>query len=114
MGVHTMGCLHRNITLATLQVASLLRCAELIGGTPGAAVLQRINPYARKMAGLIGRINGGTETYRQKCLQHQVSLANAKGAIDGLRRALGQCPLTAGVKNGNLKPQEGEKPEEKP
>lgn len=94
--VHTLGCLHRNITMATTQVASLLRGAEVLSalvkdGDQGLSA--RIEPYARMVGGTIGRIYGGIETYRQECLRSQIAAANAKGSIDALRQALNLPPL---------------------
>jgi hypothetical protein len=94
--IHTLGCLHRNITIATTQVASLLRGAEVLNafvkdGGPGLAA--RVEPYARTIGGTIGRIYGGKETYRQECLRKQIAAANEKGAIDALRQVLKLPPL---------------------
>jgi hypothetical protein len=90
--IHTLGCLHRNIELATMQVASLLRGAALLGAVADSnndSFPPRVEPYARAIAGLIGRINGGRDTYFQECLSDQIAEANARGAIDALRKAVG-------------------------
>ena len=93
--VHTLGCLHRNITMATTQVASLLRGAEVLSALvkDGQGLPARIEPYARMVGGTIGRIYGGIETYHQGCLRSQIAAANAKGGIDALRQALNLPPL---------------------
>ena len=94
--LHTLGCLHRNITIATTQVASLLRGAEVLNGfveDGGPGLAARVEPYARVIGGTIARIYGGKQTYRQECLRAQIAAANAKGGIDALRQALNLPPL---------------------
>jgi hypothetical protein len=94
--VHTLGCLHRNITMATTQVASLLRGAEVLSGfldDGGPGLAARIEPYARTVGGTIGRIYGGVGTYRQECLRSQIKAANATGRLDALRKVFDLRPL---------------------
>jgi hypothetical protein len=103
--VHTLGCLHRNITMATTQVASLLSGAEILSAfvqAGGQGLSARVEPYARVVGGTIGRIYGtktdepekdGQKTYRQECLRSQIAAANATGGIDVLRQALNMSRL---------------------
>lgn len=54
--IHTLGCLHRNVTMATMQVASLVRAAEVLGGVyrdQNNVLPARIEPYARRVSGII-------------------------------------------------------------
>jgi hypothetical protein len=91
--------------MATLQVASLLRCAEMLGAAnKNVGLPARVETYARKLGGLIGRINGGVETYYQKCLRDQIAAANAKGAVDALRKVLAMSPLQVNPKVEDSKP----------
>lgn len=96
--IHTLGCLHRNIVMATLQVMSLLRGAEVLAAAAEdqGRLSPRIEPYARRLAGIIGRIHGGKETYFQECLRDQIAAANEKGRLDGLRQVVEMEPLTSG------------------
>jgi hypothetical protein len=88
--IHTLGCLHRNVLMPTLQVASLLRGAELLRASlanPDDAFPPRVEPYARATAGLIGRINGdpAKPASSKPWLREQIAVANANGTIDDLR-----------------------------
>jgi hypothetical protein len=86
-GLHKLGCLHRNVTMATLHLSSLLGCADAMvtdfvqnGSTPAGAA-----PYERAVAGLFGRIYGSQDddtkkqedkqAYRQQCLRSQIDEA---------------------------------------
>jgi hypothetical protein len=93
--VHTLGCLHRNITMATTQVASLLRAAEGLSAVleNGGRLAARVDPYAHVVGGTLGRIYGGSKTYRQGCLRSQIRAANETGRIDALRQACELGPL---------------------
>jgi hypothetical protein len=88
--LHTLGCLHRNVLMATLQLASLLRGAELLRASlasPKDTFSARVEPYARAIASLIGRINGdpAKPDSTKPWLRDQIAAANATGAIDELR-----------------------------
>ncbi len=94
--LHTLGCLHRNVVMGTLQVASLLRGIDLlvanVVGT-GGPVPPWIEPYARMIAGLIGRIYGGTETYAQPSLQLMIGQRQPRSQADKLRNRFNLPPL---------------------
>jgi hypothetical protein len=95
--LHTLGCLHRNVLMGTLQVASLLRAIDLmvanLVGT-GAPVPPWIEPYARMLAGLIGRIYGGMETYAQGSLRTMIGQPQPRSQADRLRDRFNLPPLT--------------------
>ena len=94
--LHVLGCLHRNVTMGTLQVASLLRAAEVLGGVyrdQNNVLPARIDPYAYRVGGIIARIHGGIDTYAQDCLRDQIAAANAQGQLNLLRQATGMPKL---------------------
>lgn len=105
---HTLGCLHRNATIASMQVASLVQAAKMMtaaGDDADGVLPARVKPYARRIAGLLGRINGNTNgtnyeaadenrtTYDKRFLRRQIKDANANGSIDVLRNRLGMPSL---------------------
>lgn len=88
--IHTLGCLHRNVTMATLHVATLIRSAEIIVTEfieNGSQVPVSIEPYARLVAGLLGRIYGNDRhTYKLPASKDQI--ARARPVINALRDRL--------------------------
>jgi hypothetical protein len=95
--LHTLGCLHRNVLMGTLQVASLLRAVELLVANlvgTGAPVPPWIEPYARMLAGLVGRIYGGIETYAQASLRTMIGQPQPRSQADRLRNRFNLPPLT--------------------
>jgi|GEM_PF-6362592 len=102
---HTLGCLHRNAAIASMQVASLVSAAALLtaaGDGANGVLPGRIDRYARRVAGLIGRINGtdktwadnNRNTYDRRFLRRRIADGNANGVIDVLRTRLQMGPLT--------------------
>jgi hypothetical protein len=90
--VHTLSCLHRNVGMATLQAASLLQAAEMLSAAYDeghGALPARVEPYARKVAGVIGRIFGLRETYAAPFLRTQILEVKAHSRLDELRTQLG-------------------------
>lgn len=95
-GVHTLGCLHRNVVMGSLQVASLLAACDAVLDVIDNAnnkIPPRLDSFARAVAGLIGRIKGGVDTYAQACLADQIEAADQGGRISRLRASLGMSPL---------------------
>jgi hypothetical protein len=94
-GSHTLGCLHRNVTVATLYGAALIRFAEIMVAAfidEANQVPPKFEPYARIVAGLLGRIYGATKyTYKLPALRIQIG--NAKPVIDRLRQRLDMTAL---------------------
>ena len=87
---HTMGCLHRNIVVATTQVASLLRGVDAFLAAleeDNGAMAPRAEPYAKRLAEQLAQIHGGKDTYDQACLRSQTEAA--KDRINRLRAAVG-------------------------
>lgn len=78
--------------MATLQAASLLQAAEMLSAAfdeGHGALPARVEPYARKVAGLIGRIFGLRDTYAAPFLRTQISEVKAHARLDELRTQLG-------------------------
>ncbi|ARN82636.1 hypothetical protein [Methylocystis bryophila] len=88
---HTLGCLHRNITLATMQVASLLSGVDATLAAleeAKGAMAPRVEPYARRLVEKIKQIHAmGRDTYDQLCLHRQIE--PAKGTVNRLAAAIG-------------------------
>jgi hypothetical protein len=87
---HTMGCLHRNITLATTQFASLLTGVEAALAAldeARGAMAPRVEPYAKRLAEQIEQIYRDDNTYDQPCLHAQIK--EALSSINRLRAAVG-------------------------
>jgi hypothetical protein len=86
-GLHTLGCLHRNITMATLHAASVIKAAEAAMAVIDnvANVPTRVGSYAYAIGDLLGRMNDASEkyVYKQQCLRDQI--AEAKTMINRLR-----------------------------
>lgn len=84
----TLGCYHRNLTMVSLQTASLLALAgaaadylERPNGLPAAFA----DP-ARRAADLLGRLYGGKGTYRSGSALKQIDDSPHRAAVDELRR----------------------------
>ena len=106
--VHRLGCFHRNVTVATMQTASILVAADLltvVSDDAQGVVPVRVEPFARRVAGLIGRINrgpasapdpsvAGDKIYSAPFLRAQIAEANALGRLNTLRDRLQMTPLT--------------------
>jgi len=94
--LHTLGCLHRNVTVSSMQIASLLRAADMLGALcedRGNDLPSRIEPFGRTVAGLIARIYGGKGIYSAPFLRAQIAAANAHGRLSALRACFGMGPL---------------------
>jgi hypothetical protein len=94
-GLHTLGCLHRNITMATLHAASVIKAAEATTAVIDnlANVPTRISGYAYAIGELLRKMNNASEkyVYKQQCLRDQI--AEAKTMINRLRAQCLQPPL---------------------
>ena len=94
--LHTLSCLHRNVVMSTLHVASLLRAAnvlaEIILNSPQ-AIPPHLDQYARAVAGLIGRIYKGIDTYSLPCLKDQIAPPTVMDVVNRLRNRLDQPAL---------------------
>jgi hypothetical protein len=94
--LHTLGCLHRNVVLASLNVASLLRAAAILDAQLGQStdpVPFRLNPYARAVAGVLGRIYGGDEAYTLPCIQQFIDDRRQQPMVSRLRKVFDFLPL---------------------
>jgi hypothetical protein len=93
--LHTLGCLHRNVTMATLHAASVIKAAEATMAVidSGATVSARVGTYADALAGLLGRMNNPKDPniYKQQCLRDQI--AEAGTIVDRLRKSRGMSLL---------------------
>jgi hypothetical protein len=87
---HTLGCLHRNLVLSTLQTASLIAGldAALAALQQASNALQpRVEAYFRRLAKQLEQIHTGTDTYNLDCLRRQTEAA--KDRMNRLRGILG-------------------------
>jgi hypothetical protein len=91
---HALGCLHRNVSIATMQVASLIQAATQLAtvGDRKGALDARIEPFGRVVAGLLARVYGGA-TWAPPFLRDQIKDANEHGSLNGLRVLCNMSPL---------------------
>jgi hypothetical protein len=91
---HALGCLHRNVAIATMQTASLVQAATQLAavGDRKGALDARIEPFGRVVAGLVARVYGGA-TWAPPFLRDQIKDANEHGSISGLRTLCNMTPL---------------------
>ena len=98
--VRSLGCFHRNLVFASMQVDSLAHFASITqrmleAGTP-------LSPDHRDLAfravSVLGRFYGGAASiYRSRSPRAQIERASWRTDIDSLRAQLGQGPLHAAV-----------------
>lgn len=84
----TLGCYHRNLTMASLQTASLLALAGMAAAhlaSPAGLPAALVDP-ARRAADILGRLYGGKGTYRSASVAKQIDDSPHRGAVDELRR----------------------------
>jgi hypothetical protein len=95
--VRKVGCYHRNLTLACLQVESLaLLCkmadAQAAAGPPPAGTYRDL---AKRAAEILGRLHGGTrDTYRSASIPRHLDDNGWRDPIDNVRRSVGLAPLS--------------------
>jgi len=84
---HSLACYHRNLVLVSLQVESL---GGLIAETARSLVhdpvrYTRLKPCARFAAGALGRLYGGTDTYRSHSPRAQIEQNDLLPALQAVR-----------------------------
>jgi hypothetical protein len=94
-GLHKLGCLHRNVTVSTMHVASIIRAAEVMMAeiNDSGKITPRVEMYGRPIAGLLGRLNSLDDryVYKLQCLRDQIT--EAKATINHLRDRFDMSPL---------------------
>lgn len=92
---HTLSCLHRNVAVATMQVASLVKAAEMLAAAnEGKSTFPtRIEAFASAVAGTIGRIYGKNKTWPKQFLTDQIAAANKQSDLSKVRMLSGMTPL---------------------
>jgi hypothetical protein len=91
---HTLGCLHRNVWIGTMQVASLLKAADMLAAaSDGQSVFgARIGQFASAVAGTLGRIHG-QKAWPKQFLTDQIAKGNQQGGLSDLRVRCNMTPL---------------------
>lgn len=92
---HTLACLHRNVSVSTMQVASLVKAAEMLAAAnEGKSTFPtRIEAFASAVAGAIGRIYGQKKTWPKQFLTDQIAAANKQSDLSKVRMLSGMTPL---------------------
>ncbi len=81
---HTLGCYHRNLAFASLQIESLARLAVTTNAVGFQGDIHR--DLARFAGGILGRMYGGSETvYRARSCQRQLEDNNWLDEVDNIR-----------------------------
>jgi hypothetical protein len=94
---HSLACYHRNLVLASLQVESL---GGLISGTARCILeqperLASLQPCARRAAGILGRLYGGSsDTYRSWSPRAQIEQNGLVPDLEAVRARFYMQPLS--------------------
>jgi hypothetical protein len=94
--LHTLGCLHRNVVAAGIHVASLLRAAAVLVAEvvdPQIPIPPLLDNYTRAVAGSLGRMYGGVDTYKLPWIRSQIDEPTASSMVNRLRARVDQGPL---------------------
>jgi hypothetical protein len=88
---HGLGCYHRNLSIGSLQVESLLMLAAATedAHTPGALVPASIQRLGRLAAGLLARFHSGKKSYRSDSFRAQIAQSEQLADVNALRQRFG-------------------------
>ena len=88
---HGLGCYHRNLTIGSLQVESLLMLAAAIEDTfsQGALMPASILRLARLAAGLLARLYSGSKSYKSDSFRAQIAESDRLADVNALRQRFG-------------------------
>jgi hypothetical protein len=92
---HGLGCYHRNLGFASLQVESLLMLAVASEAAfaQGALVPAAIQQLGQLAAGLLARLYSGTKSYRSDSQRAQIIQSAQLADVNALRQRFGMSPI---------------------
>lgn len=93
---HQLGCYHRNLSVGSLQVESLLMLAAEAESVyaKGALVPASIQRLARIAAGLLARLYSGSKCYKSGSLRAEIAQSAQLEDVNALRQRFGMPPIS--------------------
>lgn len=92
---HLLGCYHKNLTMLSLQVESLIAMSLIADSylTTGRLMPPSMEDLARRSVIMLDRLYKGESTYKSKSAARQIVDSGHLGAINNVRKTFGLTPI---------------------